>query len=159
LFAAIMSTADSFLNIGAAALVHDIPRAFGRQASNELLWARWGTVLIALVAALFALYSHYQNDRLVALLGVFGWGTFGAALVPTVGIGLNWKRATPLAANVAIAASLIVNFAIEVFDLPLPFGIHGGSVALLLSLTLFLGISYASTPPRLAPEVSAVMDL
>lgn len=159
LFAAIMSTADSFLNIGAAALVHDIPRAFGRQASNELLWARWGTVLIALVAALFALYSHYQNDRLVALLGVFGWGTFGAALVPTVGIGLNWKRATPLAANVAIAASLVVNFAIEVFDLPLPFGIHGGSVALLLSLTLFLGISYASTPPRLAPEVSAVMDL
>ena len=29
LFAAIMSTADGFLNIGAAALVHDIPRASG----------------------------------------------------------------------------------------------------------------------------------
>lgn len=31
-------------------------------------------------------------------------------------IGLNWKRATPLAANVAIASSLVVNFAIEVLD-------------------------------------------
>lgn len=159
LFAAIMSTADSFLNIGAAALVHDIPRALGQRAKNELLWARWGTVAICVVAALFALYSHYQNARLVALLGVFGWGTFGAALVPTVGIGFNWKRATPLAANVAIIASLIVNFTIEVFDIGLPFGVHGGSLALLLSLTLFLCISYASRPPELAPEVSAVMDL
>jgi len=159
LFAAIMSTADAFLNIGAAALVHDIPRALGRKPSNELTWARIGTVVIAVAAALFALYSHYQNDRLVALLGVFGWGTFGAALVPAVGIGFNWKRATPLAANVAIASSLIVNLAIEVLDIPLPFGIHGGSVALLLSLTLFIGISYASKRPKLDPAVEAVMDL
>mgnify|MGYP002623576780 CR=1 FL=1 len=35
LFAAIMSTADSFLNIGAAAIVHDIPRALrGRSLNN-----------------------------------------------------------------------------------------------------------------------------
>lgn len=159
LFAAIMSTADSFLNIGAAALTHDLPRAVGRKPSNELAWARWGTVLIAVVAALFALYSHYANDRLVALLGVFGWGTFGAALVPAVGIGLNWKRATPLAANTAIAVSLVFNLVVEVFDVALPFGVHGGSVALVLSLVLFFGLSYASRPPVLAPEVEAVMDL
>jgi Na+/proline symporter len=159
LFAAIMSTADSFLNIGAAALTHDLPRAFGRQSGNELAWARWGTVAIAAVAALFALYSHYVNARLVALLGVFGWGTFAAALVPTVGIGLNWKRATPLAANVAIAASLIVNFTVEIFDLAMPFGVHGGSVALLVSLALFFALSYAAPPPTLPPDVAAVMDL
>jgi len=41
LFAAIMSTADAFLNIGAAAIVHDIPRAFrGRSLVRELYWAR-----------------------------------------------------------------------------------------------------------------------
>jgi sodium/proline symporter len=159
LFAAIMSTADSFLNIGAAALTHDLPRAFGRKPGNELAWARWGTVAIAALAALFALYSHYVNARLVALLGVFGWGTFAAALVPTVGIGLNWKRATPLAANVAIAASLIVNFTIEIFDLAMPFGVHGGSVALLVSLALFFALSYAAPPPTLPPDVEAVMNL
>lgn len=159
LFAAIMSTADSFLNIGAAALTHDIPRSLGRKPRNELAWARWGTVAIAIVAALFALYSHYANARLVALLGVFGWGTFAAALVPVVGIGLNWKRATPLAANTAITVSLVFNFAVEVFDVALPFGVHGGSVALLLSLILFFGLSFAAPAPVLSHEVEAVMDI
>jgi Na+/proline symporter len=160
LFAAIMSTADAFLNIGAAAVVHDIPRALLRRSlKNELFWARTGTVVIAVVAGLFALYSYYENARLVALLGAFGWGTFGAALVPAVAIGFNWKRATPLAANVAIASSLIVNFAIEVFDVTIPHNIHGGTISLLVSLVLFFGISFASTPPRLNPDVEAVMDI
>ena len=160
LFAAIMSTADAFLNIGAAALVHDIPKAMrGRSLERELLWARTGTVILALAAALFALYSHYYNDRLIALLGAFGWGTFGAALVPAVAIGLNWKRATPLAATVAIAASLIANFGIEVFDLHIPGGVHGGTVSLLLSMTLFFVISFASIPPRLDPKIEALMDI
>lgn len=159
LLAAIMSTADAFLNIGAAALVHDIPRALGRgPRSNELFWARTATLGLAVAAALFAFYSYAVNARLVALLGAFGWGTFGAALVPAVAIGCNWKRATPLAANVAIASSLVINFSIELFDISIPNGIHGGTVALLVSLFLFFSISYASTPPRLTPEVEAVMD-
>jgi SSS family transporter len=160
LFAAIMSTADGFLNIGAAALVHDIPHALrGHSAKHELFWARTGTIILAVVAALFALYSHYENQRLVALLGAFGWGTFGAALVPAVAIGFNWKRATPMAANIAIASSLVVNFAIEVFDIHIPGGLHGGTVSLLVSVILFLGISLASKPPALDPDVEAVMDL
>ncbi len=160
LFAAIMSTADTFLNIGAAALVHDIPRAVrGRPLERELLWARTATVLLAIAAAAFALYSHFVNARLVALLGAFGWGTFAAALVPAVGIGLNWKRATPLAASTAILASLIVNFSIELLDIPIPHGIHGGTVSLLVSLLLFFGISYASKAPELSPELEAVMEI
>ena len=52
LFAAIMSTADGFLNIGAAAIVHDIPKALrGRSIKRELLFARIATVAIALLAA------------------------------------------------------------------------------------------------------------
>jgi Na+/proline symporter len=160
LFAAIMSTADGFLNIGAAALVHDIPHAMrGKSLEKELFWARTGTVFLAVIAALFALYSYYENQRLVALLGAFGWGTFGAALVPAVAIGFNWKRATGLAACVAIASSLVLNFAIEVFDITIPGGLHGGTISLLVSMTLFLGISFASKPPSLDPDVEAVMDI
>jgi len=160
LFAAIMSTADAFLNIGAAALVHDLPLAIrGAAAANELRAARLATLVLGAAGAGFALYSHYVNDRLVALLGAFGWGTFAAALVPVVAIGLNWKRATPLAANVAIVVSLVVNFSVEVFDLALPHGLHGGTVALVLSLVLFIGISLASRPPELADDVAAVMDM
>ena len=159
LFAAIMSTADAFLNIGAAALTHDIPKALRRPAGNELKAARIGTVVIAIASAAFALYSHYENARLIALLGVFGWGTFAAALVPTVAIGLNWKRGTATAACTAIIASLLLNFTIEVFDVPLPGGIHGGSVALLTSVILYLGISFASKPPDIDPKVRAIMDI
>ena len=160
LFAAIMSTADAFLNIGAAALIHDIPKAIGgRSPRRELLWARVATAALAVVGAAFALYSYYVNARLVALLGAFGWGTFGAALVPVVAIGLNWKRATPEAANTAIIASLIVNFSVELFNISLPHGLHGGTVALLLSLLLFFGISMAQRPPELDSDVVELMDI
>ena len=157
LFAAIMSTADSFLNLGAAAVVHDIPRALtGRSLANELFWARAATVGLAVGSAAFVLYSRQD---LVALLGAFGWSTFAAALVPTVAIGFNWKRATATAANVAIATSLVVNFGIELFGVTVPYGISGGFVALLLSMTLFFGISLVSPPPRLDRDIEAVMEL
>ena len=123
---------------------------------RELLWARIATVLIALGAALFVLYS---SQTLVALMGAFGWGTFAAALVPTVTVGFNWKRATAAAANTAIICSLIVNFSIELLHLKVPYGISGGFVALLVSLILFFGISFLSRPPRLDKDIEAMMDL
>jgi SSS family transporter len=155
LFAAIMSTVDAFLNIGAAAVVHDIPKAFGKTVKSELLWARVATVAIALLAMVFGLYG----GELVGLLAAFGWGTFAAALVPVVGIGLNWKRATSIAACVAIAVSLSVNFSIKVFAVPMPFGIDPGAVALLVSLILFIGISLCSRPVPIDPDIEEVMEL
>ena len=160
LFAAIMSTADAFLNIGVAAIVHDMPKALrGRPLSNELFWARMFTVILAIVAGVAALYS----GDLIAILGALAWGIFAAALVPTVAIGFNWKRATPMAANVAIFASLGVNFAIRIasqfLGITIPYGIDGGAIALLVSLTLFFGISLFSKPPKLDPDIEEVMDL
>ena len=156
LFSAIMSTADAFLNVGAAAVVHDIPRALtGKSLKRELLWARVATVTIAVVASYFALY---RND-LVALLGSFGWGTFAAALVPTVAIGFNWKRATAPAAITAIGAGLVINFAIEFWGIQLPHGFQVGALAMLVSLLLFFVISFCSKPPRIDPDIEAVMDM
>jgi len=156
LLAAIMSTADSFLNIGAAAVVHDIPRALrGKSLHRELLWARTATIVIAAAAAGFALYS----GDLVALLGAFGWSTFAAAIVPTVAIGFNWKRATALACNVAIVSSLLMNFTLKLFEIELPHGFHGGALTLLVSLTLFFVVSLLSSPRPLAADVEAALDL
>ena len=160
LFAAIMSTADGFLNIGAASAIHDIPKAFGmKPLKHELRWVRIGTVLLAALAASFALVS----DDLVALLGAFGWGTFAAALVPAVAIGFNWKRATALAVNVAIISSLVINLSVKLFDMymgrTIPYLMDGGALALIVSLTLFFGISLLSPPPKLDPDIEAVMDL
>jgi len=155
LFAAIMSTADAFLNIGTAAVMHDIPKAIGKTITNELFWARTTTALITIFAAVFALYS----GDLVAILGAFGWGTFAAAIVPVVVLGFNWKRATPMAANVAVISSLVVNFVIKIFKIPVPYNIDVGALALTISLILFIGISLASEAPELDPDVEAVMDL
>ena len=44
ILAAIMSTADSFMNLGAAVFVRDLPERFGRRVENELLWGRIATV-------------------------------------------------------------------------------------------------------------------
>ncbi|MCH2115349.1 MAG: hypothetical protein MK171_10630 [Pirellulales bacterium] len=155
LFSAIMSTADAFLNIGAAAVVHDIPRSLrGRPLVRELLWARVATGVLAVVASVFALYS----GDLVALLGAFGWGTFAAALVPTVAIGFNWKRATAPAAITAILSSLLINFVVKVGNYSLPHGLQVGALSLLVSLLLFFGISLCSRPPQLDPDIEAVMD-
>ena len=115
--------------------------------------------LLAVIAAIFAIYSVRAGDELVAILGAFGWGTFAAALVPAVAIGFNWKRATALACNVAIAASLLINFTVKVGGFAVPFGVDVGAVSLIVSLTLFFGISLASKPPALDEDIEAVMDL
>lgn len=160
LLAAIMSTSDAFLNIGTAAVIHDIPNAIrGRSLDRELLWARVFTVVIAAVAAGFALFSFYENERLVALLGAFGWSTFAAAIVPVVVIGLNWKRGTARGAVVAVLSSLLINFGIEIFSISLPKDINGGFLAMLTSITLFIGVSLLDKRPKHAPEMARIMDI
>ncbi len=160
LFAAIMSTADAFLNIGAAALIHDIPKAISGKALNkELFWARWATIILSVAAAVFAVYSYYMNDRLIALLGAFGWGTFAAALVPVVAIGLNWKRASKKAAIPAIIISLVINFSIELFHISIPYGMSGGFIALLTSTTIFILISLILKPDQIPKDIERIMDI
>ena len=76
-----------------------------------------------------------------------------------IGIGFNWKRATPHAASVAIAISLVLNFTIEVFDIRLPHNIHGDTVSLLASMTILFLISLLSPPPVLDPDVEALVEI
>ena len=163
LLAAVMSTADSFLNLGAAAIVRDIPIAItGRPLKRELLGSRIATGALLLASALFAVYMK----SLIALLGTFGWGTFAAAIVPSVAIGLNWKRATAAACTVSIAAGLVVNFVFELLArhgiYALPGGFNVGCFALLTSLALFVGVSLVFGKPEgetTPPEVTAAMEV
>ena len=160
LFAAIMSTSDAFLNIGTAAIIHDIPKAIrGRSIENELFWARIVMVLLAIVAASFALYSHFRDATLVAILGAFGWATFASSIFPVVGIGLNWKGATVMGAISAIVAALLINFIVQLAGIVLPYGISGGLVAFLTSMVLFVGVSLLTKKPELAPDIERLMDI
>lgn len=160
LLAAVMSTADSFLNIGAAAVVRDIPTALrGRPLARELLWTRMVTILLLCVSAVFALYM----ENLVALLGTFGWGAFAAAIVPSVAIGFNWKRATAPACSVSIGVSLLLNFVLELaarnglYELPNGFAV--GCFSLIVSVVVFVGLSFIGTPSRIPEDVEAAMEV
>jgi Na+/proline symporter len=160
LFAAIMSTSDAFLNIGTAAIIHDIPKAItGHSIDNELYWARIVTVILALVAASFALYSYYLDATLVALLGAFGWGTFAASIFPVVAIGLNWKGATVPGAVTAIVAALVINFLVQLAGITLPFGISGGLISFISSLILFISISAVTKKPIIGQDLERVLDI
>ena len=163
LLAAIMSTSDSFLNIGAAAIVRDIPIAWrGKPVANQLLWTRVVTGVLLVASALFALYM----ENLIALLGTFGWGTFAAAIVPSVAIGLNWKRANGSACVLSIGTSIVLNFALELSArhgiYTLPQGMAVGCFSLLVSIAVFVGVSWFSgeeAEERLAPDVKAAMEV
>lgn len=160
LFAAIMSTADGFLNIGAAAIAHDIPRALtGNAIRRELMWARIATVVLAILAAVFALQSPIQ---LIGQLGAFGWGVFASALVPVIGLGLNWRGGSRKAALAAIVFSLAANGGLVIAQMAgfsIPYGVSGGALALMGSTLVFVGISLTSKSDSLSPDIEEVMKL
>lgn len=166
ILAAIMSTADSFVNIGSAALVRDLPRALGRVPARELAHGRWAVLWIALAAALFALFY----GDLIALLGTFAFSTFGAALAPALAIGLNWRGITPRAAVASIGTGLVLTPALEFLSRqtmfpglprpPLPSGVLAGAVSLALSFALLLLISWADrTHTDLPSDIERALEL
>lgn len=139
--AAIMSTVNAFLSVGAAAVTHDLPVALGRRLGDELRWGRWATVALAAAAALVAQLS----GTLVAFLGIFGWGLFASTLVPALAIGLNWQGGTRAGAVASIATGLVLTLGLESSAyfgrLTLPAGVSVAGLTLVLSLLVYLGVS------------------
>lgn len=165
--AAIMSTADSFLNIGAAAMVRDLPKLLGRPPATGLAPARWATLILAVGAATVALLY----GDLVALLGTFAFGTLGAALAPVLAIGLNWKRVNAVAASVAMATGMLVSVVLEVIrrlspsgtlaELGLASGALPAAVATMASFTILMFLSWLTgceDGEGIAPDIVAVME-
>jgi Na+/proline symporter len=159
--AAIMSTVNSFLNVGAAAITHDLPAAWGKQLSNQLRVGRIATVFLSVLAALTAQLS----GTLVAFLGIFGWGLFASTLVPALAIGLNWEGATREGAIASIVTGLVITLTFETlgyFDFyTFPAGVTVSGLSLVLSFLVFFLVSWltrARAPAQLAPDVKLIMD-
>ena len=159
--AAIMSTVNSFLSVGAAAFTHDLPVAVGRKLSNELLVGRLSTVVLTFLAVLLAL----KSGVLVALLGVFGWGLFASTLVPSLAIGLCWPGATKAGAIASIAIGLMTTLVAETLvwskSYTFPAGVTASGLALVLSLLTFFVVSWFTRQHAegdLDPDVRLVME-
>jgi Na+/proline symporter len=160
--AAGMSTVNSFMNIGAAALTHDLPRAFGRRVGDELRWGRAWTLVLSLAGVLVAQVS----GTLVAFLGIFGYGLFAATLVPALAIGLNWQGATREGAVASIATGLVLTLVLETLAFfkmfSLPTGVTVSGLALLLSLLVFFVVSWFTrgrAASQLDTDVRLVMEV
>lgn len=158
LLAAIMSTASAFVNIGAACIARDIPAGFGYTVKNQLAAGRWATVAIMAVSTFVAFYAK----MFVAILGAVGWGLFAGAIVPALGLGLNWKRATREGAVAAMAFSVIFSVTVELLSRfkiwSMPHGIVSYSFGLLGAVVLFVLVSLLTKPRELEPDLVAVMD-
>jgi Na+/pantothenate symporter len=159
--AAIMATVNSFMSVGAAALTHDLPIAFGGRVKDELRWGRISTVALALVAASVA----QASGTLVAFLGIFGWGLFGSTIVPALAIGLNWDGATRSGAVASLATGLgvtLVGETLAYFKVyGLPAGVSVSALALVSSLLVFFAVSWAtrgSARAAIDPDIQLVMD-
>jgi len=160
--AATMSAANSFINIGAAVVMHDLPVAFGKRLKNELLWGRVVTVFIAIAAAIIA----QNSGSMVAFLGIFGWGLFASTLVPALAVGLNWQGATRAGAIASIATGLIVTLSLETAAylkaFTFPSGVTASAVALVLSFLVFFVVSWltrSTAAGQIDPDVRLIMEL
>ena len=160
--AAIMSTVNSFMNIGAAAVTHDIPVALGRRVENELRWGRISTVIISIAAGFLALLP----GALVAFLGIFGWGLFASTLVPALAIGLNWEGATKEGAIASISTGLVITLLFETLSYfnayKFPTGVTVSGLSLVLSILVFFAVSWltrARAAEQLDGDVKLVMSV
>ncbi|WP_432404291.1 sodium:solute symporter family transporter [Wukongibacter sp. M2B1] len=164
---AVMSTADSFINLASAATVRDIPKSFGIELDpkKELKYGRYAVVALSILTVVI---SFSFGAKGVAVLGAFGWGTFAAALAPALGIGLNWKRATKQAAFWSILVGLSLNVFLEISSklgsgfynaIFAPLGIYNGTFSLVISIILFIVISYLTPEPKLKEDVEAIMEV
>lgn len=151
IIAAVMSTADSFANIGAAVLTRDWPQAFSIPVVRQLSWARVATLALFLLSLSFA----YWMQEMVAYLGIFAFGSFAAALTPSLALGMNWREAGRLAAASSLVVGIALNAGLELVDrfLEFDFLVTPSLVALSVSFLTFICVGLAEQRGRANAEV------
>ncbi|GAA2094959.1 sodium:solute symporter family protein [Brevibacterium salitolerans] len=157
LLAAVMSSASSFITIGAAAVVRDLATALGVRVERELLWSRVMSAVITVLAVLLVFYL----SQAIFILGAIGWAAFAAAILGPIGIGIHWRRATGAAATAAVAVALGFNLLIVLLEasglLVVAPHMHIGGISLMLSVVVFVCVSLL-TPRERAEQLFREFD-
>lgn len=145
LLAAIMSSASSFITIGAAAVVRDfVGSVMGRTVRRELFWNRVWAGIITLASVLLVFYL----SQVIFILGAFGWAAFAAAILGPIGLGIYWRKATGNGALWGIITAMGLNFVVTVVEatgiIAVPGHIHIGGLSLVVSVVVFVAVSALS---------------
>lgn len=141
LLAAIMSSASSFITIGASSLVRDLTSSLGKVVHRELLWNRLASAFVVLCSLVFALYL----TQVVFLLGAIGWAAFASAVFAPVVFGLYWKRATGMATTIAVSFGVLGNLVLTILTseeiITIPTYMQDGAMVIAIAAVLFVVIS------------------
>ncbi|WP_432479493.1 sodium:solute symporter family protein [Nocardioides sp. GXQ0305] len=158
LLAAIMSSANSFIAVGASALMRDLTGSLGITVRRELLWARIASAVVVGCSMVFALYL----SQVVFLLGAIGWAAFAAAIFGPLVLGLYWRRATGLAATVAVVFGLVSNLGLTVLAneevITVPTYLQTGGLVTCLGVLVFIAVSLARPSPTSAQKYEELAE-
>lgn len=146
--AAIMSTSNAFLNMGASAVVHDYFIKYSDRQLTDKQEVRYGQVTtLSILVVAFIIAASFPG--LIFVLGAAGWAIFASVIFPCVAIAYNWKGATTEGAlaggGLGLGLTLIWAYAAEYFGVSLPAGILGGQAAMVVGYLIFVVISLATS--------------
>lgn len=142
LLAAIMSSASSFITIGASAATRDLLGGLGIRIKHELAWNRVASAVVTAAAVVVALYL----DQIIYLLGAIGWAAFAAATIGPVVLGLYWRRGTSAGVLAAILGSLALNIFLTIAPNIIPNWapppqFFSGFAVMATGIVLYVGVS------------------
>jgi len=146
--AIIISTANSFLLVPATNIMRDIVQRFLKPDMKDntiLLWSR--IVVVLLGGCAYLLVSFFPRILHAAYAA---YTVYGAGITPALIATFFWKRATPRAGTLSIAAGMIITIMWEVAKKIMgdfPFGVPAIYPALFCSITLLIVVSYIEKPP------------
>ncbi len=144
--AASMSSGDAILHSAASIAVCDgVGKVVRKPLDDRVqrLLIRMAVVLIGLIAYLFAVVIDVSIVAL--LLGAYG-GV--AQLFPVVFAMFYWPRANRAGAVSALVGGVLVNTLFLMMPELKPFPLHEGVYGLIVNITLLVGVSLATEPPR-----------
>jgi Na+/pantothenate symporter len=87
-------------------------------------------------------------DNLVAYLGIFAFGSFAAALTPSLAIGLNWEGGSVWAARTSMLLGIVSVICLEVTDRCGYYNLLISPAALALTLSLLSFLLVSALAPR-----------
>ncbi len=157
LIAASMATVNGFSNIASAAITRDfMGGVLGKRFSDRraLLWGRlWTFLLIGI-----ALWVTYARSSLIGIAGTEAWGLLAAVFLPSVAIGLNWRRGTGWGVLASGFIGIVGGTWVTIANWN-PGGFFGIAVVMAASLVGYVVVSLITPTERLDPAVEAVVAL
>ena len=163
IFAAIMSSADSQLLVGASGIVRDIYEKHLRKdraldQKQLVLYSR----LVVFVLVVVALILGFMAEQVVFWLVLFAWGGLGASVGPASILALFWKRTTLAGVASGFITGTVVIFLWEHYQQTMA-GVIGFELyelipAFMLSASVTVVVSLLTTPPDDVDEKFKAME-